>query len=78
MSFKQPKYKFLERVLNDIDKVKYYPFSEDEEVIPPNEVQPNSIIVFDDVACEKQDNMRAVFWPILRKYVIILTNMGLL
>ena len=60
-SLKQPKYKFLEWVLNDVDEVGYYPFSEHEEVVPPNEAQPNSIIVFDDVACEKQDNMRSFF-----------------
>ena len=59
-SLKQPKYKFLERVLSDVEEVEYYPFSE-HEVIPPTEAQPNSIIVFDDVACEKQDNMRAFF-----------------
>ena len=34
-SLKQPKYKFLEQVLNDVEEVEYYPFSEHEEVIPP-------------------------------------------
>ena len=31
------------------------------EIVQPNEAWPNSIIVFDDVACVKQDNIRAFF-----------------
>lgn len=60
-SLKQPKYKFLERILKAVKGVEYYPFSEHEEVILPSEARQNSIIVFDDVACEKQDNIRAFF-----------------
>lgn len=60
-SLKQPKYEFLEKVLQSVDGVEYYPFNEHEEVIMPSEAKPNSVIVFDDVACEKQDNMRAFF-----------------
>ena len=60
-SLNQPKYKFLKAVLENVDGVEYFPFNEHEEVITPNEARSNSIFVFDDVACEKQDNIKAFF-----------------
>ena len=60
-SLNQPKYKFLEKVLQSVNDMKYFPFNEHGEVVQPNEARPNSIIVFDDVACNKQDNIRAFF-----------------
>lgn len=60
-SLNQPKYKFLEQLLNSLDGIQYFPFSEHEEVVSPDNVLPDSIIVFDDVACEKQNNIRAFF-----------------
>ena len=60
-SLNQPKYRFLEKVLQSVNDIKYFPFNEHGEVVQPNEAQPNSIIVFDDVACDKQDNIRAFF-----------------
>ena len=60
-SLQQPKYQFLEKVLNDVDGVEYFPFSEHEEVVSPSQAKPNSVFIFDDIACEKQDNVRAFF-----------------
>ena len=40
--------------------IEYYASSEHEAVVSPEKAQPNSIIIFDDVACEKQD-IRAFF-----------------
>lgn len=60
-SLKQPKYRLLESLLTTVDGIKYFPFNEHEQVIPPSEAQPNSIFVFDDIACEKQDSIRAYF-----------------
>lgn len=60
-SLNQPKYKFLEKVLKLADGPQYFPFSEHEEVVSPSDALPNSIMIFDDVACEKQDNVRAFF-----------------
>lgn len=59
-SLHQPKYKFLEKILENSD-VGYYPFTDNEFVIPPNEAEPNSIMIFDDIACEKHNNIRAYF-----------------
>lgn len=60
-SLKQEKYMFLEKLLASVDGVQYFPFHEHEQVVSPNDALANSIIVFDDVACEKQDNIRAFF-----------------
>ena len=60
-SLNQPKYKFLEHVLATVRNIKYFPFNEHERVIKPENARPNSIMIFDDVACEKQDNVRAFF-----------------
>lgn len=60
-SLYQPKYKFLEKVLSSLDDIGYYPFTENEQVPHPNDVERHSIMVFDDVACEKQDNIRNYF-----------------
>lgn len=60
-SLNQPKYQFLRQLLEPLEDIKYFPFSDHESVISPDEALPNSIIIFDDVACEKQDNVRAFF-----------------
>jgi len=39
----------------------YHTFSHNEGVLDPSEAQNNSIMIFDDVACEKRDNIRSYF-----------------
>jgi len=36
-------------------------FSNNSNVVPPSEARPNSIFIFDDVACNKQDAVREYF-----------------
>ena len=60
-SLNQAKYKLLQKLLEPIDGVQYFPFREHDTVVDPEHALPNSIIVFDDIACEKQDNVRAFF-----------------
>lgn len=60
-SLNQPKYKLLEEILRPIDHVGYYTFSDNDLIMTPNEANPNSIFIFDDIACEKQNNIRAYF-----------------
>lgn len=60
-SLYQPKYQYLERLLSGITGLGYHTFSENSAVLAPDEAKPNSIFVFDDVACEKQDHIRAYF-----------------
>lgn len=60
-SLKQLKYQFLKELLDPMDEIQYFAFSEHETVVAPNETLPNSIMIFDDIACEKQDNVKAFF-----------------
>lgn len=59
----QPKYRMLETVMKSLtdEGISYFTFSENDEIPPPNEILPNSVIVFDDVSCEKQHNIRKYF-----------------
>lgn len=54
-SLKQPKYQFLEKVLKNVKGMGCYFFDNNSNVIPPSEVKPDSIMIFDDVLTEKQD-----------------------
>ncbi|KYN23144.1 hypothetical protein ALC57_04448 [Trachymyrmex cornetzi] len=36
-------------------------FSNNSDVVPPSEARPNSIFIFDDVVCDKQDAVREYF-----------------
>lgn len=60
-SLHQPKYEYLEELIRPISGLGFYTFSNNCDVIPPEEAKPNSIFIFDDVACGKQDNMRSYF-----------------
>lgn len=57
----QPKYEYLKKLVSPIKGMGYFTFSSNESVIPPDEAKNNSIIIFDDVACENQNNIRAYF-----------------
>jgi len=56
-SLQQPKYQYLENLLS-IDEIGYFTFSNNSDIVSPSEARPNSIFVFDDVACHKQDTVR--------------------
>ncbi|KAG5318548.1 YMD3 protein, partial [Pseudoatta argentina] len=56
----QPKYRYLENLLTPIKKMDYFRFS-NKNVVSLNEALPNSIFVFDDVSCDKQDVIREYF-----------------
>lgn len=60
-SLQQPKYQFLKLLLEPIDDVQYFQFGDHDAVISANDVLPNSLMIFDDIACEKQDNIKAFF-----------------
>lgn len=57
----QPKYRFLNQVMNKIPGAYFNIFNENKEVLHSNEAFKNSIIIFDDVACENQINIRNYF-----------------
>lgn len=58
----QPKYKYLEKLFRPLHGIGYNQFSTCDELIEPKNVKPNSIIIFDDVICEKnQDIIKQYF-----------------
>jgi len=57
-SLQQPKYQYLENLLSSIDDIDYFTFSNNSDVVPRSDARPNSIFIFDDVACDKQDTVR--------------------
>lgn len=60
-SLYQPKYKFLEDVLTDIDGIGYHPFTDNDKIVPPEDALSDSVMIFDDVICEKQNNITKYF-----------------
>lgn len=57
----QGKYELLKCVLENNDGIGYFAYSENDEVPHPSQVKQNSIMIFDDVACEKQNNVKNYF-----------------
>lgn len=57
----QPKYRFLSEVMKRVPEINFYEFENDHEIISPNEALPNSVFIFDDIACENQTNVRNYF-----------------
>lgn len=60
-SLLQPKYEFLRKVLEKIPFIGYFAYNENADIIDPSAAKQNSVFIFDDVACDKQDKMRAYF-----------------
>lgn len=57
----QPKYEFLKKLFQPLQGIEYHEFSAADELVEPKDVKPNSIVIFDDVICEKNQD-------IVRKY----------
>lgn len=60
-SLHQPKYEFLRQVIKPIKNMGFFTFSNNCDVISPEEAKRNSVFIFDDIACEKQDTIRNYF-----------------
>lgn len=60
-SLYQPKYEYLRKVLAPIKGLGFYTHSDNAHIMEPSEAQRDSIFIFDDVICEKQDVIRSYF-----------------
>jgi len=60
-SLQQPKYRYLKNLLAPIEEIGYFTYSNNSDIISPNKALPNSIFIFDDVACDEQDAIREYF-----------------
>lgn len=57
----QPKYQLLQEILRGVKGVTYTTYSESGDIPPPEQVKPNTVFIFDDVAVENQDQIRRYF-----------------
>lgn len=51
----------MSQVINRIPDAKLFIYNDNNEVLHPNDALANSIMIFDDVACENQINIRNYF-----------------
>ena len=51
----------MKDLLTSIDEIKYFAFDDHVQVISPHNALPHSLMIFDDIACEKQDSLKAFF-----------------
>lgn len=57
----QPKYQMLGKILRRVSGMGYFPYSDNVDIVKAIDAKPNSVFIFDDVACDKQDCMRDYF-----------------
>lgn len=60
-SLYQPKYELLKAVLSNVEGVGYFPYADNENVIDVSQARNNSIFIFDDIACDKQNKIREYY-----------------
>lgn len=61
-TLEQDKYKYLQQLLAPLKHIGFHTFAASDKVIDPSEAKKNSVMVFDDVVCDKkQDNMKKFF-----------------
>lgn len=59
-TLEQNKYKYLCEMLRSIEEIGCYTFTSNENTIDPNEMEKNSLVVFDDVINDREINKIAV------------------
>nr|CAI5836406.1 unnamed protein product [Callosobruchus analis] len=57
----QPKYQYLRKVLQPLKEIGYFEYTDDKNIVAPDLIKPNSLIIFDDVAACPQDIIRQYF-----------------
>lgn len=56
-------------LIEPMENIKYFEFSEQEQVKSPEEVLPDSVMIFDDIALEKQDSVKEFYTRGRHKHV---------
>lgn len=57
-TLEQDKYKYLKKIIEPIPGIGFHTFSSNEKVIAPSQAKKNSIFIFDDVICDRQENIK--------------------
>ena len=65
----QPKYKFLNNVIKKIPEIEIFNYTSNDEIIDPENAKVNSIFIFDDIVCDKQEKIRSYFCMGRHKFI---------
>jgi len=60
-TIQQPKYQLLKQIIDEIDDINIFMFYENDQVISPEKVLPDSVFIMDDVIGEQQGIIREYF-----------------
>lgn len=60
-SLHQPKYDYLRILMKPLKEIGYYEYNDDDIIVSPQDIQPNSVIIFDDVATCNQSIIKNYF-----------------
>lgn len=60
-SLYQSKYEYLRKLLTPLKEIGYHESKDEENIISPNNIKTNSIIIFDDIVCCNQNIVKDYF-----------------
>ena len=60
-SLSQPKYVYLQELFDGIPEIGYQAFTNNEDILPPDQTGEGSIMIFDDISTEKQSVVKDYF-----------------
>ena len=60
-SLYQPKYEYLRKVLKPLKEIGFFEYETDQNIVLPQNIKPNSVIIFDDIPCNNQSVIRDYF-----------------
>lgn len=60
-SLYQDKYKYLRKIMQPITEIGYHEYQDGDEVISPEQIEPYSLIIFDDIVSCNQDIIKKYF-----------------
>lgn len=66
----QAKYKYLRQLLQPMPGTGYFASSSSEELVEPRAAKPNSVIIFDDVICEKNQDIIKNYFSLGRHHSV--------
>ena len=60
-SHQQDKYQLLKKIMEQIPEIKFNLYKDNDEIPHPNDADQNSVMIFDDISMENQQNIRNYF-----------------
>lgn len=60
-SLQQEKYIYLKQIFNLVPEIGFWTVDTTQDIISPDEAQENSVIIFDDISMDEQENIRKYF-----------------